>query len=345
MSTMAEDQSEPLIRRGGGVSRNRIAAVIDRAVGRRGASAMVRETAASQIEERRIQWGYSRPVVALDIVWNLAFALTAMSTLASTVAERPNVPIRIWIAGYALQSVIHVTLVFVEFRRRRRRRSVEDGLSDVTDSEGNDSDEDDLGVDPGTRNGGRSARMAKRCESLNTVLSFLWWTVGFYWVVSGGETLIQKAPTLYWLVVVFLAVDVFFAILCVALACVIGVALCCCLPFIIAILYALAGQEGASDADINILPNYRFVQFCSDESKEPAEAGRMVPVDGDEETNGQLILQEDAECCICLTAYEDGAELHALPCNHHFHSSCITRWLRINATCPLCKYNILKGNE
>lgn len=44
------------------------------------------------------------------------------------------------------------------------------------------------------------------------------------------------------LTVVFLAFDVFFAIFCVALACVIGIALCCCLPCIIAILYAVAGQ-------------------------------------------------------------------------------------------------------
>lgn len=51
------------------------------------------------------------------------------------------------------------------------------------------------------------------------------------------------------------------------------------------------------------------------------------------------------ECCICLSSYEDGAELHALPCNHHFHSTCIVKWLKMNATCPLCKYNILKGSE
>lgn len=47
---------------------------------------------------------------------------------------------------------------------------------------------------------------------------------------------------LYRLAVVFLAFDVFFAIFCVVLACLIGIALCCCLPCIIAILYAVAGQ-------------------------------------------------------------------------------------------------------
>ncbi|MBA0734320.1 hypothetical protein Gogos_018247 [Gossypium gossypioides] len=51
------------------------------------------------------------------------------------------------------------------------------------------------------------------------------------------------------------------------------------------------------------------------------------------------------ECCICLCSYEDGVDLHALPCNHHFHSTCIVKWLKMNATCPLCKYNILKGTE
>ena len=51
------------------------------------------------------------------------------------------------------------------------------------------------------------------------------------------------------------------------------------------------------------------------------------------------------ECCICLSAYEDGAELRELPCGHHFHCACIDKWLHINATCPLCKYNIIKSNN
>jgi hypothetical protein len=41
---------------------------------------------------------------------------------------------------------------------------------------------------------------------------------------------------------VFLAFDVFFAVFCVFMASFIGIALCCCLPCVVAILYALAGQ-------------------------------------------------------------------------------------------------------
>ena len=146
MSSADTSSSEPLLR-SDTARRGRIAALMERTLGRRGASTLVRQTAASQIEERRILWGYSSPVVALDIIWNLSFALTALSTLATTLTERPNVPIRLWISGYAIQSFIHVALVILEFRRRTRRRSsIEEGVLDASDAEGNESDEDgDLG--------------------------------------------------------------------------------------------------------------------------------------------------------------------------------------------------------
>ena len=44
------------------------------------------------------------------------------------------------------------------------------------------------------------------------------------------------------LCITFLAFDVFFVVICVAVACIIGIAVCCCLPCIIAILYAVADQ-------------------------------------------------------------------------------------------------------
>ncbi|KAF6150793.1 hypothetical protein GIB67_020876 [Kingdonia uniflora] len=154
----------------------------------------------------------------------------------------------------------------------------------------------------------------------------------------------QRVPSR--LAVVFLAFDVFFAIFCVALACMIGIALCCCLPCIIAILYAVAGQEGATESDLSILPRYKY-QISGNEEKLSAGAGSMVPIatPGADLTDERVLLPEDAECCICLSSYEDGQELHALTCGHHFHSACIVKWLKINASCPLCKYNILKGTS
>ncbi|KAI3976467.1 hypothetical protein MKX01_008325 [Papaver californicum] len=347
------DITEPLVRSQNGDSSaspssraNRLSLLLGRASGRRGgASTLVRETAAMQLEERRVDWGYSKPVVALDIAWNLAFTIVSVVFIGCTFDEKPNTPIRIWILGYAIQCVIHVVMVWSEYHRRtnrRRNRGVDDE-NRSSESDVNDSEEEENGVDS---SGFRRSSVAKRCESLNTIASFMWWIAGFYWVVSGGEELLQNAPLLYWLAVVFLAFDVFFAIFCVALACVIGVALCCCLPCIIAILYAVVGQEGASEADLSMLPRYRF-QITNSEEKPSTGGGKMVPLtmNGGELADEHVLSLEDAECCICLTSYEDGAEIHGLPCNHHFHETCIVKWLKINASCPLCKFNILKGSN
>ncbi|KAL6957107.1 E3 ubiquitin protein ligase rie1 [Sarracenia purpurea var. burkii] len=322
-----------------------LASLLGRVTGRIGPSVLVRETAARELEERRADWGYSKPVVALDLMWNLAFVMVSVVILICSASERPNVPVRIWIGGYSLQCLVHVVLVWLKYQRRNRRQfqDEEAALPPGTHSDVNSSEDEDAAGALGITSG---SSLTKRCESVNTMASFLWWIVGFYWVVSGGNILLQNAPRLYWLAVVFLAFDVFFALFCVALACLIGFALCCCLPCIIAVLYAIAGQEGASDADLSILPKYRF-QIYSSEGKPGVGAGRMVPVETSSGylANERILLPEDAECCICLSPYEDGTELCALPCNHNFHSACIVRWLKMNATCPLCKYNILKGSE
>lgn len=75
-----------------------------------------------QLEERHHGWGYSRPVVALDVVWNSAFVLVSVAVLLSTWKERPATPIRAWVFGYVLQSLLHVGFVCFEYRRRRRLR-------------------------------------------------------------------------------------------------------------------------------------------------------------------------------------------------------------------------------
>lgn len=351
-TTPGSDPHAPLLRpRDPSLSSNAarpatLALLLGRATGRgRGPSMLVRETAARELEERRADWGYSKPVVALDMMWNSAFVIVSTVMLIVTINERPDTPIRLWICGYALQCLVHVVLVWMEYRRRNTRRVRDDemGGEDVGDvnNDSEDEEEDGMVYHTSTR-----SSFTKRCESINTMASFLWWIVGFYWVVSGGDLLLRDSPRLYWLAVVFLAFDVFFAIFCVVLACLIGIALCCCLPCIIAILYAVAGQEGASEADLSILPKYKFEVQNNDE-KLGVGVGKMVPIEINDGylANERILLPEDAECCICLSPYEDGTELHALPCNHHFHSTCIVKWLKMNATCPLCKYNILKGNE
>ncbi|WJZ82271.1 hypothetical protein VitviT2T_002041 [Vitis vinifera] len=316
-------------------------------------SMLVRETAAEQLEERQSDWAYSKPVVVLDMIWNFAFVVVAAAVLVLSRRESPSMPLRFWIVGYALQCILHIVCVSVEYRRRRRRAGVfgseDDGIGSggsYSSSPQGDSSQyvtlASLGDESST------SSVAKHLESANTMFSFIWWIIGFYWVSAGGQALARDSPQLYWLCIIFLGFDVFFVVFCVALACVIGIAVCCCLPCIIAILYAVADQEGASKEDIDQLSRFKFRKVGDIEKIDgdiQGACGGIMTECGTDAPTEHVLSQEDAECCICLSAYDDGVELRELPCGHHFHCTCVDKWLYINATCPLCKYNILKSSS
>ncbi|PWA80658.1 hypothetical protein CTI12_AA193390 [Artemisia annua] len=111
--------------------------------GRRGASMIVRENAAHQLESWRDRWGYSLPVVVFDTVWNLMFVAAAVFVMFLSKDEKPNVPLRVWICGYVVQCCVHVVLVWLEFRKRNRMISIEESLI----SSGSSSEEVDFDVD------------------------------------------------------------------------------------------------------------------------------------------------------------------------------------------------------
>ncbi|CAO2819213.1 unnamed protein product [Amaranthus hypochondriacus] len=52
----------------------------------------------------------------------------------------------------------------------------------------------------------------------------------------------------------------------------------------------------------------------------------------------RLPKPSDSTCPICLSEYQPNETLRSIPdCNHYFHADCIDEWLRMNATCPLCR--------
>ncbi|XP_020224560.1 putative RING-H2 finger protein ATL21A [Cajanus cajan] len=54
--------------------------------------------------------------------------------------------------------------------------------------------------------------------------------------------------------------------------------------------------------------------------------------------SGRLLKPNDNTCAICLSEYEPKETLRSIPeCNHYFHADCIDEWLKLNATCPLCR--------
>jgi len=59
-----------------------------------------------------------------------------------------------------------------------------------------------------------------------------------------------------------------------------------------------------------------------------------IPAD----TNPPSVIQ----CAICLDCINHGDEIQRIPgCGHHFHSMCLIPWVQINATCPLCRKDVI----
>ncbi|XP_017228324.1 RING-H2 finger protein ATL22 [Daucus carota subsp. sativus] len=59
----------------------------------------------------------------------------------------------------------------------------------------------------------------------------------------------------------------------------------------------------------------------------------------------RLPKPSDSTCAICLSEYQPNDKLRTVPeCNHYFHSNCIDEWLKLNASCPVCR-NFPEGSS
>lgn len=94
-------------------------------------------------ENAESDWAFSKPIIVLDVLWNLAFVVIAVVLLGLSVKEEPEVPLRLWIIGYGLQCVFHIACVIFQYRRRPSGRSVGFGgngdSTSVPGSDGGDS--------------------------------------------------------------------------------------------------------------------------------------------------------------------------------------------------------------
>ncbi|KAF4085585.1 hypothetical protein AMELA_G00096950 [Ameiurus melas] len=54
---------------------------------------------------------------------------------------------------------------------------------------------------------------------------------------------------------------------------------------------------------------------------------------------------EESSCVVCLDSFMRCDVVTTLPCSHFFHKTCIEPWLLEHHTCPMCKYDILIGEE
>nr|XP_043620881.1 RING-H2 finger protein ATL67-like [Erigeron canadensis] len=51
-----------------------------------------------------------------------------------------------------------------------------------------------------------------------------------------------------------------------------------------------------------------------------------------------MVMVIDSVCAICLCEYKEAEMMRMLPdCKHCFHLPCVDAWLKLNATCPVCR--------
>mmetsp|Transcript_21597 Transcript_21597/g.26746 ORF Transcript_21597/g.26746 Transcript_21597/m.26746 type:complete len:450 (-) Transcript_21597:25-1374(-) len=54
-------------------------------------------------------------------------------------------------------------------------------------------------------------------------------------------------------------------------------------------------------------------------------------------------LPEDKrQCMVCLDDFKTGQTIRTLPCLHNFHDNCVDKWLSVNASCPICKHELMR---
>ncbi|CAN8293598.1 unnamed protein product [Cochlearia groenlandica] len=77
--------------------------------------------------------------------------------------------------------------------------------------------------------------------------------------------------------------------------------------------------------------------------------GRSPASKSSVESMPRVVIREDMEkggnCAICLEEWSDGDVAAEMPCKHRFHSKCVEEWLGIQATCPLCRYEMPVDEE
>eukprot|EP00005_Dracoamoeba_jomungandri_P003668 CAMPEP_0174253686 /NCGR_PEP_ID=MMETSP0439-20130205/3054_1 /TAXON_ID=0 /ORGANISM="Stereomyxa ramosa, Strain Chinc5" /LENGTH=176 /DNA_ID=CAMNT_0015334849 /DNA_START=307 /DNA_END=837 /DNA_ORIENTATION=+ len=56
-------------------------------------------------------------------------------------------------------------------------------------------------------------------------------------------------------------------------------------------------------------------------------------------------VEKTEDCPICKDDFVLDEEVIEMGCSHRFHPDCLTRWLKMRNTCPVCRYEIESATE
>ncbi|CAH2067977.1 unnamed protein product [Thlaspi arvense] len=298
--------------------------------------------------------------ISVELVVTVAQIVAAIVVMVLAKDERPEAPLFTWVVGYTSGCVATLPILYWRFRTYNRRTGQHSSSQAQGGNNGNSNPSDSAPYTPvsvaqapdeensiGTTAAPRNNQVG---ESLRTRLNGLvdhfkmaidcffavWFVVGNVWIF-GGHSSPSDSPKLYRLCIAFLT----FSCIGYAMPFILCATICCCLPCLISVLgfrENFSQTRGATAEAIDALPVYKFRSKSRNdlEFSEEGEGGFLLL--GSQKK--RLISGEDASCCICLARYGDDDEVRELPCLHVFHVDCVDKWLKINATCPLCKNEV-----
>ncbi|KAJ8773430.1 hypothetical protein K2173_004260 [Erythroxylum novogranatense] len=296
--------------------------------------------------------------IAVELLVTVGQIVASIVVLSMSRTENPQAPLFAWVVGYASGCVATLPILYWRFvnrnhgahqdaiqsRQSSSRNSPDSSYTTISVSQALDEDNSHSGSTAGS--GHFAVQLRARLNGLVDHFKMaldcffaVWFVVGNVWIF-GGHSTPTDAPKLYKLCIVFLT----FSCIGYAMPFIICATICCCLPCIISLLGFrgdFSQDRGATMESINTLPTYKFKLLNSwsvdgHDNSGVVEGGVLAA--GTE--NERPISGEDAVCCICLNKYVEDDDLRELPCSHVFHVDCVDKWLKINASCPLCKSEI-----
>ncbi|XP_044495496.1 E3 ubiquitin-protein ligase At1g63170-like [Mangifera indica] len=300
--------------------------------------------------------------ISVELIITVSQIIASIVVLLLSRNENPQAPLFAWVVGYASGCVATLPILYWRFRNRHQGIDQDSTQSHQGSSQGNlpehttpytaisvtqASDEENNQVTETAHTNSQNAvnfntRLNGLVDHFKMALDCffaVWFVVGNVWIF-GGHSTPSDAPKLYRLCIVLLT----FSCIGYAMPFILCATICCCLPCIISVLGIredFSQTRGATVESINALPTFKFNSKTSgninDQDNAGAGEGGILAAGTEKE---RMIAGEDAVCCICLVKYADNDELRELSCLHVFHVHCVDKWLKINATCPLCKSEV-----